>query len=250
MNVIMGFFMAWGNFCIVPCPWRIWDETCRKQMLAMLPVLGLLMGVLWYGLARALLWLCIPEMLIAAVLTVYPFFISGFMHLDGYMDCCDAIFSRAPLEKKKQILKDSRVGAFAVIWVIVLFLMFFASMYSFVETGAAYMEVFIAVPVISRTLGAVCILAGRRLNVSQYESLERGSVKQIIFAVCFAVLISAACAAVTDIQVIVPAALCAAAGVISCVRASRSLGGVNGDIAGYSIVWAECFAVICAAVMF
>lgn len=250
MNVIKGFFMAWGNFCIVPCPWRIWDETCRKQMLAMLPVLGLLMGVLWYGLARALLWLCIPEMLIAAVLTVYPFFISGFMHLDGYMDCCDAIFSRAPLEKKKQILKDSRVGAFAVIWVIVLFLMFFASMYSFVETGAAYMEVFIAVPVISRTLGAVCILAGRRLNVSQYESLERGSVKQIIFAVCFAVLISAACAAVTDIQVIVPAALCAAAGVISCVRASRSLGGVNGDIAGYSIVWAECFAVICAAVMF
>ena len=250
MNVIKGFFMAWGNFCIVPCPWRIWDETCRKQMLAMLPVLGLLMGVLWYGLARALLWLCIPEMLIAAVLTVYPFFISGFMHLDGYMDCCDAIFSRASLEKKKQILKDSRVGAFAVIWVIVLFLMFFASMYSLVETGAAYMEVFIAVPAISRTVGAVCILAGKRLNVSQYESLERGSVKQIIFIVIFAVLISAACAAVTDIQVIVPLILCAAAGSLASFRAARSLGGVNGDIAGYSIVWAECFAVICAAVMF
>lgn len=250
MNVIKGFFMAWGNFCIVPCPWRIWDETCRKQMLAMLPVLGLLMGVLWYGLARALLWLCIPEMLIAAVLTVYPFFISGFMHLDGYMDCCDAIFSRAPLEKKKQILKDSRVGAFAVIWVIVLFLMFFASMYSLVETGAAYMEVFIAVPAISRTVGAVCILAGKRLNVSQYESLERGGVKQMIFIVIFAVLISAACTAVTDIQVLVPLVLCAAAGIISCMRAARSLGGVNGDIAGYSIVWAECFAVIGAAVMF
>lgn len=250
MNVIKGFFMAWGNFCIVPCPWRIWDETCRKQMLAMLPVLGLLIGVLWYGLARALLWLCIPEMLIAAVLTVYPFFISGFMHLDGYMDCCDAIFSRAPLEKKKQILKDSRVGAFAVIWVIVLFLMFFASMYSFVETGAAYMEVFIAVPAISRTVGAVCILAGKRLNVSQYESLERGGVKQMIFIVIFAVMISVACTAVTYIQVIVPLIVCATAGSLAYFRAAKSLGGVNGDIAGYSIVWAECFAVICTAVMF
>ena len=75
---------------------------------------------------------------------MYPFFVSGFMHLDGYVDCCDAIFSRAPLEKKKQILKDSRVGAFAVIWVIVLFLMFFASVYSFIEAGASYMEFLIA----------------------------------------------------------------------------------------------------------
>ena len=250
MNIIKGFFMAWGNFCIVPCPWRIWDEGCRKQMLAMLPALGFLMGALWYGLAELLLWLCIPQMMSAALLTVYPFFISGFMHLDGYMDCCDAIFSRAPLEKKKQILKDSRVGAFAVIWMIVLFLMFFASVYSFIEAGASYMEFLIAVPVISRTVGAVCILAGRRIEVSQYESLERGSRKQIIFTVCFAGLITAACTAVTDIQVLVPLVLCAAAGIISCMRAARSLGGVNGDIAGYSIVWAECFAVTGAAVMF
>ena len=249
MNIIKGFFMAWGNFCIVPCPWRIWDESCRKHMLAMLPVLGLLMGALWYGIARVLLWLCIPKMLIAAFLTVYPFFVSGFIHLDGYMDCCDAIFSRAPLEKKKQILKDSRVGAFAVIWVIVLFLMFFASMYSFIDAGAAYLELFIAVPAISRAVGAGCILACRRLNVSQYESLERGSVKQIIFIATFAVLISAACIAVTDIQVIVPLVLCAAAGSLACFRAARSLGGVSGDIAGYSIVWAECFAAIGAAVM-
>ena len=250
MNIIKGFFMAWGNFCIVPCPWRIWDEDCRKHMLAMLPVLGLLMGVLWYGLAGLLLWLCIPEMLTAAALTVYPFFVSGFMHLDGYMDCCDAIFSRAPLEKKKQILKDSRVGAFAVIWVIVLFLMFFASIYSLIDAGVSYMKFLIAAPVISRAVGAGCILKGRRLNVSQYESLERGSGKQIIFIAVFTVLIAAACTAVTDMQVLVPLALCAAAGIISCIRAARSLGGVNGDIAGYSIVWAECFAVICAAVMF
>ena len=249
MNIIKGFFMAWGNFCIVPCPWRIWDESCRKQMLAMLPVLGLLMGAMWYGVAELLLWLCMPQMLIAALLTVYPFFVSGFMHLDGYMDCCDAIFSRAPLEKKKQILKDSRVGAFAVIWVIVLFLMFFASMYSFIDAGAAYLELFIAVPAISRAVGAGCILACRRLNVSQYENLERGSVKQIIFIATFMVLISAACIAVTDIQVIVPLVLCAAAGIISCMRASGNLGGVNGDIAGCSIVWAECFAAIGAAVM-
>ncbi len=250
MSIIKGFFMAWGNFCIIPCPWRIWDDACRKQMLAMLPVLGLLMGALWYGLAKLLLLLCIPQMLLAAVLTVYPFFVSGFMHLDGYMDCCDAIFSRAPLEKRKQILKDSRVGAFAVIWLIVLFLMFFASMYSLIEAGATHMEFLIAVPVISRATGACCILAGKRLDVSQYENLDKGSFKQITFITVFAVLISAAFTVIADIHIIVPLVLCAVAGSCACFRASKNLGGVNGDIAGYSIVWAECFAAICAAVIF
>jgi adenosylcobinamide-GDP ribazoletransferase len=250
MSIIKGFFMAWGNFCIVPCPYRIWDEACRKQMLTMLPVLGLLMGVLWYGVAKVLLWLCIPQMLLAAVLTVYPFFISGFMHLDGYMDCCDAIFSRAPLEKKKQILKDSRVGAFAVIWLAVLFLVFFAAMCSIASSGSDHMEFLIITPVISRAAGSCCILAGKRLDVSQYENLERDSAKQIIFIVIFTVLISAVCIAVTDISVLAPAVLCAAAGILACFRAARSLGGVNGDIAGYGIVWAECFAVIGAAVVF
>ena len=61
MNIIKGLLPWRGNFCIVPCPWRIWDDTSRKQMLAMLPVLGLLMGALWYGLAELLLWLCIPK---------------------------------------------------------------------------------------------------------------------------------------------------------------------------------------------
>ena len=250
MNIIKGFFMAWGNFCIAPCPWRIWDEPCRKQMLAMLPALGLLMGALWYGLALLLMRLCVPEMLVAAVLTVYPFFVSGFMHLDGYMDCCDAIFSRASLEKKKQILKDSRVGAFAVIWLAVLFLLFFASMCDIAASGGDHMEFLIITPVISRAAGSCCILAGRRLNVSQYENLEKGSTKQIIFIVVFTVLISAVCVAATDISVLAPAVLCAAAGVLACFRASQSLGGVNGDIAGYGIVWAECFAVIGAAVIF
>ena len=131
-----------------------------------------------------------------------------------------------------------------------MFLMFFASMYSIIEAGWAYMELLIAVPAVSRAVGAGCILAGRRLDVSQYGNLEKGGRKQIIFIAVFTVLITAACAAVTDIHVIIPLALCAAAGMISCMRASGSLGGVSGDIAGYSIVWAECFAVICAAVMF
>ena len=250
MNIIKAFFMAWGNFCSIPCPYRVWDDGCRRLMLAMLPVLGLLLGGMWYGFARLLLWLSFPQMLLAALLTVIPFYISGFMHLDGFMDCCDAIFSRAPLEKRKEILKDSRVGAFAVVWTIVLFLMFFASVYSWLENGAAYPEILIAIPVLSRTVGSICILKGSRLETSQYQNLDAAGAGQIVFVVLFTAAAAATCVRLTDIQALVPVLLCPVAGGIAAAGAAGSLGGVNGDVAGCSIVCAECFAVICAAIVF
>ncbi len=250
MRVVKGFFMAWGNFCIIPCPYRIWDDSCRKHMLGMLPVLGLLLGTIWYGIARLLLWLPVPQMLAAAALTVYPFYISGFMHLDGYMDCSDAIFSRASLQKKKEILKDSRVGAFAVIWLVVLFLMVFAGMQSWMASGMSHMEFVIILPVLSRTTGALCILKGRHLDVSQYNNLDEGILKQTVFVISFAIISIAAAVLLTDMALLVPSLLSLAAGSLFAIRAAKNLGGVNGDIAGYSITWAECFAIIGAAIFF
>ena len=58
-----------------------------------------------------------PVVLTAAVMTVYPFLISGCIHLDGFMDVNDAVMSRRPLEDRQRILKDSHVGSCAVICV-------------------------------------------------------------------------------------------------------------------------------------
>ena len=44
-----------------------------------------------------------------------PVLVTGGIHLDGYADTCDARASCAPPEKKREILKDPRCGAFAVI---------------------------------------------------------------------------------------------------------------------------------------
>ena len=44
---IAAFFMAWGMFCAIPCPYRKWDETARGWMLVYLPVVGLILGGIW-----------------------------------------------------------------------------------------------------------------------------------------------------------------------------------------------------------
>ena len=98
--------MAWGMFCIVPCPSRRWDEAARSWMIVWFPLVGLLAGGVWRLLA-----LLPGSMLTAALLCAAPFVVTGFLHLDGYMDCCDAILSRRELAVRQKILKDSHVGA-------------------------------------------------------------------------------------------------------------------------------------------
>lgn len=249
MKIIKGFFMAWGNFCIIPCPWKVWDNSCRGLMLAQLPVIGLLTGLLWYGIAILLQWLELPIMITAVLLTVYPFFVSGFIHLDGFMDCCDAVFSRAPLEKRRQILKDSRVGAFAVIWLCVLFMLFFAGIYSWTEKQFDDIVLLAVIPVISRAIGAACVLTKNKISVSQYENLEKSAVGNFVFIIVFAAATTAAGILIAGINGAVAAIIGAAAGLTAVGTAASNLGGMNGDISGYGITWSECFAVICTAII-
>ena len=42
-----AFFMAWGMFLAIPCPFPRWRESARGRMLVCLPLIGLVEGGLW-----------------------------------------------------------------------------------------------------------------------------------------------------------------------------------------------------------
>ena len=48
-----AFFMAWGMFLAIPCPFPRWRESARGRMLVCLPLIGLVEGGLW----ALLVWL-------------------------------------------------------------------------------------------------------------------------------------------------------------------------------------------------
>ena len=130
-KAITGFFMSWGMFCAIPCPLKIWDENAKLYSVVMLPILGFVIGAVWAVVAFLLSLLGAPQLLSAAILAVCTALVSGFIHLDGFMDCCDAILSRRDLAERQRILKDSHTGAFAVISVVILFLLQFGAFAEF-----------------------------------------------------------------------------------------------------------------------
>ena len=105
-------------------------------------------GLLWWCLGLLCRFLGLSQAVSGIALCAMPFFATGFIHLDGFMDVTDAVGSCRDLAKRREILKDSHVGSFAVIGVVLLILCQFAFCVSFNQKTD--IRVLIVIPVVSR----------------------------------------------------------------------------------------------------
>ena len=67
-----AFFMAWGMFLAIPCPFPRWRESARGRMLVCLPLIGLVEGGLWALLVWLAAKLRLPEALGALCAAAFP----------------------------------------------------------------------------------------------------------------------------------------------------------------------------------
>lgn len=248
MKYIKGFYMALGMFCAIPLPFYIWDKKLTYIMIASFPLVGLLIGTIWWAVGLVLALPTLPIMMVAAILTVTPFLIAGFIHLDGFMDTSDALLSRRPLEERLRILVDPRVGAFAVVMVLILFLLQFAAIFSVVE-GGQYLALLIVICVISRCCSSLSIFLLRHSSISHYGDLlspgKRWGNKVFIFATGFAAIaLSYLYAGIIGLAVSASVVLGFALAIRTVYKAFQ---GISGDLLGYSMVIGELFGLVALA---
>ena len=274
MKLLTGFLMTWGNFCSLPCPVKRWDDNCKSLMLGFLPTIGLVIGLLWSGIYVGLVYLSFPFLVVSFILAFLPFSLCGFMHMDGFMDCSDAIMSRRPLEEKQRILKDTHTGAFAVISAVFMILGYFAFISTAASMGMDFVNIVI-ITVLSRSIAGLEVLLSRPLGTSQYAALADSSVseadetgetsaadetdmteeaaetkqkptaatkKQGIILLIIQLIIYTASGFLASTFYPSTALVYGAVVIgtfIAITYAKKQLGGMSGDIAGYGIVWGE-----------
>ena len=233
-----AFAMCQSMFCSIPFPCNIWEENARDKMLLLLPVVGLEIGAIWAVLA----WLCnvlnLPVLVKGLILAVYPYLVTGFIHLDGYMDVTDAVKSYRSLERRREILKDSHVGAFAVIGIAVLLIAQFAFMASAKENADFRIMVF--VPAVSRCCSALAVTGLKPMSTSQYADQQKPKSHMAVLMAMLMIFLAAGFL------------LCGKFGfsLVGCLigygfalwRAYKSLEGMNGDISGYALTLSELAA--------
>lgn len=131
--------IAFSMYSRIPMPAFLWEEKDRKRAMYFFPLVGAVVGVLFYGTFWFLEYKGVGTVLSAAVLTAIPFFVTGGIHMDGFLDTCDARASFGDREKKLEILKDPHTGAFGVILGILYVLFYFSACTELTEpmAGAA-----------------------------------------------------------------------------------------------------------------
>lgn len=227
--------MCQSMFCAIPSPWQGWEEKAREKMLLCLPLVGLEIGLLWWGLG--LLGRYLPPLMAGAVLAGWPWLATGFLHLDGFMDVMDAVRSCRSLERRREILKDSHVGAFAVIGCLLLGLGQFACCASF---DGAPLGLLALVPVVSRCCAVLAVNGLPPMQTSQYANCEKKKSGLILPGVMLLAALAAGFVLFEMWGLVL--AVQAVSFALALRRAFRSLGGMNGDISGYCITLSELFA--------
>jgi cobalamin synthase len=80
--------------------------------LAWLPVVGAFVGAICGGCGW-LAWRYFGVPWDAVVPFALGVVLTGALHLDGFLDCCDGLFASVAPERRREILKDPRHGTFA-----------------------------------------------------------------------------------------------------------------------------------------
>ena len=173
---LTALMMAWGTYLAIPCPYKVWDDALRPWQIVCLPPIGLVVGGIWALCAGIFAKVGFTGFLAAAILAAVPFLVTGFFHLDGFLDCCDAILSRRDLATRQKILKDSRVGAFAVVSAVLLFLLSFAALADC--SFSLIWRALLLIPVVTRCMAGVAVETFAPMQTSQYAgSFAAGKTK-------------------------------------------------------------------------
>ena len=249
MKQLLGtIFAAFSMFSALPVPQVPWDDRYMRWMLAAFPLVGLVTGGVCWGWTALCGALTLPELLQGAGLCLLPVLVTGGIHLDGFADTWDALSSHADPQRRQEILKDPRMGAFAAIHLCGYFIASFALWTALPRyDGPAFLLAFC----LSRALSGLAIAAlplARNTGLAHTfaTAADRKRLRLLLGA------LSALLAALLCLRGLAGIAMAAAAlGVFLYYRrmARVSFGGLSGDLAGWFLQTAELWMLgaACAA---
>ena len=243
MSVIKSLVIAFSMYSKIPMPHLELEEKDMRYVMGFFPLAGLVIGAVIYGWVYISGLLNVPDISRTLVLVVIPVLITGGIHIDGYMDTSDALNSYGDREKKLDILKDSHIGAFAVIKLLVYYVLYFAAAFIVVQK-AGNMQIIIMVFTfyLSRIISGLAAVnfRGARNNGMLHTFTSVTATKRVNIMLVIQLVLCVSCMCMCSI--ITAAAVAAVAFFVLLYyrhMAYKQFGGVTGDLAGYLLCVSE-----------
>jgi adenosylcobinamide-GDP ribazoletransferase len=205
---------------------RMFTSREMGQAVAWFPLVGVGLGFLLYVVYYAA-QLIFPANVSAAI-TIFAWVIfTRAFHLDGFMDTCDGLFGGFTPERRMEIMKDSRMGAFGVAGGILVLL----TQYSALESSVNAFAALILATTLGRWASPLIIYAFpyAREDGLGNEMKKNVTSKEVIIATLIAGLISWFLFGWLGFVLMLGAAVVA---VLICLYVMRLIPGLTGDIYG------------------
>lgn len=245
--------IAFAMYSKIPVTDSEWTEENMSYAMCFFPFVGLVIGVLTEGV----FWL-FQKSIVAGftfsplfwiiLLALIPVFVTGGIHLDGFLDTMDALSSWQPKEKRLEILKDPHAGAFAIISGCVYMLLSVGA-YSSLGTGSIHV---VALGfVLSRSLSGISVVtfpqARKKGLVATFaEKAAKKTVRNVLLVYILLLLAGMIYAGgVSGLFAWIMALL--VLGYYHKMSMDK-FGGVTGDLAGYFLQVCELFILYAAVI--
>ena len=151
---LVSFFAALQFLTVLPpLVRRLFTDDELGRSVGWFPLVGLFIGGLLALLNTALMRL-FPAPLAAAIVLSAWVLLTGALHLDGFLDSCDGLLGGRTPEDRLRIMRDERVGAFAVSGGVLLLLLKHSALSSLAQPSCAV----VVAPVVGRWLISLAVV--------------------------------------------------------------------------------------------
>ena len=124
---IQDLALAVSFLTVLPAPQVPYQPGALGRAGRWFPAVGLVIGGLLAG-SHWLLSQFFPPLLAAGLTVTLWAALTGGLHLDGLADCCDGLLAATSRERRLEIMRDPRTGAFAVVGLVLFLLLKVASL--------------------------------------------------------------------------------------------------------------------------
>ncbi|MFF6998563.1 adenosylcobinamide-GDP ribazoletransferase [Streptomyces sp. NPDC008313] len=235
-----GLRFAFGTLTVFPVEVTRWDRAAARAGMVCAPLAGLAVGVCAAVPGVLLLWLGAGPLLAAVASVAVPAALTRGLHLDGLADTADGLGSGRPAEDALRIMKQSDIGPFGV---ITLLLVLFAQVAALFQAyGGSWARGALAAAVAATAARLALTLAARAgVPPARPEGLGAAVAGTVPVrgALAAAAVVAAAAAGAGVLTGGYDAVRCAVAVAVACAAAElllrhcvRRFGGVTGDVFG------------------
>ncbi|MFF8034047.1 MULTISPECIES: adenosylcobinamide-GDP ribazoletransferase [unclassified Streptomyces] len=235
-----GLRFAFGTLTVLPVRVTRWDRPAARAGMLCAPLAGLAVGAVSAAVGLLLLFLGAGALLAAVAAVAVPAALTRGLHLDGLADTADGLGSAKPAEDALRIMKQSDIGPFGVLTLVLVLLAQVAALARAYDGSWARGALAVVVSAVAARL--VLTLAARTgVPPARPEGLGAavaGVVPGAGAAVAALVVTGAAAAggaflgAYGAVRAVLAVVLAVAAAELLLRRCVRRFGGVTGDVFG------------------